>query len=90
MLSKLNARIKKLKRLEKSIDTPCAKLAKKVYKYTKFMKQIVLLVLLLLPYFNKPRWCIDMFEGKDEWAYSNCGFNRNGIGIMYKDEYDLN
>lgn len=54
VLSRLNHRIKKQKRANKELNTTCSKVAKKVYKYTKPLKWLAVLELLLIPYFTKP------------------------------------
>jgi len=73
VITRLNERIKEQKRNMKKIDTPCSRFAKKIYKVTKFTKLVALGWLLLVPFFTKPRWCIEKF--KDTPQYDTCGFN---------------
>ena len=73
MLSRLNHRIKKQKRANKELNTTCAKVTKKIYKYTKFLKWIAILELLVSPYVTKPNWCIEKFKGTPDYEF--CGFN---------------
>ena len=59
------------------MNTTCAKVAKKVYKYTKPLKWFAVLELLLIPYYTKPEWCVKKFKGTPE--YEHCGFNVNFV-----------
>ena len=61
VITRLNERIKEKKRAMKKMDTPCSRRAKKLYKFTKFTKGLALGWLLLVPFFTKPRWCIEKF-----------------------------
>ena len=89
MLSKLNTRIKKIKRLEKQSNTPCSKAAKKLNKYTKVLKYFAISFQIFVPFFHKPLWCIERFKNKDEAMFETCGFNVTGVYEEYDDEYGL-
>ena len=82
MISRLNQRIKQQKRLKKQLDTKCSRVSKKIYKATKFIKYFAITWLILVPFFTKPRWCIDLFEGKPE--FENCGFN---VDFLNDEDY---
>ena len=79
MLSRLNHRIKQQKRSEKQLDTACARLTKGLYKATKGLKVVALGILVLLPFFTKPSWCVEEWGGKTDAesvaAYATCGYN---------------
>lgn len=83
LLSKLNARIKRLKRQEKQSNSKCSQISKKLYKYTKFMRHVVVMTLLVMPFFHKPRWCLDQFE-HDPQLLSTCGFKSGGINSEFR------
>ena len=83
MISRLNHRIKQQKRSEKQLNTTCAKIAKKLYKFSKPLKYMATFILLIIPYVTKPQWCVEKFKGTED--YENCGFNRD---FMSSPDYD--
>lgn len=51
----------------------------------KPLKSLALIELLLIPFFTKPRWCIEMFE-TDDPRFDHCGFNKD---FMKSSSYGL-
>ena len=58
-----------------------------MYKFTKFLKSVVIVILLLLPFFHKPRWCLDQFE-EGTSDFDSCGFKPEGVNHYKKFMYD--
>ena len=56
-------------------------MTKKIYKATKHFKVVALVILVLIPFFTKPRWCVDKWGGKtgtkNMEMYNTCGYNPN-------------
>jgi hypothetical protein len=50
---------------------------------------VALGILVLLPFFTKPRWCVDEWGGKTDSAskaaYATCGYNPNFAADALKE-----
>lgn len=59
-----------------------------MHKYTKFLKWIAIIMLVMMPFFHKPSWCLQKFKNDNE-MFETCGFNQTGIDYGYDDPYQL-
>ena len=61
-----------------------------MYKATKLIKYVAIAELILVPFFTKPRWCIEKFKGTPE--FEHCGFYRDFMSdpnYNADDEYKM-